>query len=142
MPYFYSITTGGFYPESMREEYGPDWPEDAMPISRAEYQDLRAGLSEGKVISLVSGKPALRPAPQRPKPVPQVVSRFQARAALHQFGRLAEVEAAIASSDAITQMAWLDAQEFRRQSPTILALGKQLGLDLDALFIAAAQIQA
>lgn len=142
MSYFYSFTTGGFYLESMREEYGSDWSADAVQISRDEYQSLRAGLSEGKVIALVSGKPVLRPAPPRPRPVPQVVSRFQARAALHQSGRLAEVEAAIAESDVITQMAWQDAQEFRRNSPTILALGEQLDLDLDALFIAAAQIQA
>lgn len=77
-----------------------------------------------------------------PVEVPQSVSRFQARAALHQSGKLAEVETAIAESDVITQMAWQGAQEFRRNSPTILALGDQLGLDLDALFIAAAQIQA
>ena len=77
-----------------------------------------------------------------PADIPSSVSRFQARAALHQSGKLSEVEAAIAESDLFTQMAWQDAQEFRRNSPTILALGDQLGLDLDALFIAAAQIQA
>lgn len=90
----------------------------------------------------------LFPWQDRPVPVPtvpQVVSRFQARAALYTVGLLAAVEAAIADAEPLVQMAWVDAQEFRRDSPTILALATVLSLSgrqVDDLFIAAAQIVA
>lgn len=80
-----------------------------------------------------------------PPPVPQVVSRFQARAALYGAGLLDDVETAIATSDPLVQMAWADAQEFQRNSPTILALAGVLGLsesDVDELFITASGIVA
>ena len=74
-----------------------------------------------------------------------VVSRFQARAALLQAGLLAQAEAAVASADAMTQIAWADAVEFRRNSPTIATLAGVLQLspeDLDTLFRTAATIEA
>lgn len=74
-----------------------------------------------------------------------VVSRFQARAALHGAGLLSAVETAVANADPITQLAWADALEFRRNSPTIAALAGIVGLtdeQIDNLFIAAGQIQA
>jgi hypothetical protein len=78
-------------------------------------------------------------------PVPAVVSRFQARAALHTAGLLEQVEAAVASAGPLAQMAWADAVEFRRDSPTIAALAAEIGLSsaqIDDLFRTAAQIQA
>jgi len=72
-------------------------------------------------------------------------SRFQARAALLQAGLLSTVEAAIAQADPITQMAWTDAVEFRRNSPTISALAQSLSLSdqqLDDLFTSAMAIEA
>jgi hypothetical protein len=78
-------------------------------------------------------------------PIPQVVSRFQARAALYGAGLLDDVETAIAVADPLVQMAWADAQEFQRNSPTILALAGVLGLsesDVDELFITASGIVA
>lgn len=80
-----------------------------------------------------------------PAPIPQIVSRFQARAALYGAGLLPSVETAIAAADPLVQMAWVDAQEFRRDSPTILAMAGALGLtdtQVDELFTAASQIQA
>ena len=74
--------------------------------------------------------------------VPQSVSRFQARAALLQAGKLEEANAAVSESDDLTKLAWADAQVFYRDSPAVNALGTALGLDLDALFIAAEKIQA
>ena len=74
-----------------------------------------------------------------------VVSRFQARAALHLAGLLPQVEAALAQADPLAQIAWADAQEFRRNSPTIAALAGAVGLDdaaIDALFRAARTIEA
>ncbi|WP_119157961.1 hypothetical protein [Caldimonas tepidiphila] len=89
------------------------------------------------------------PAPyvEPPAPGPQVVSRFQARAALHLAGLLPQVEALMASpeADPLARLAWSDAQEFRRNSPTVAALAAALGLtaqQLDELFVTAAGIEA
>jgi hypothetical protein len=81
------------------------------------------------------------------QPVPQVVTRFQARAALLQSDFLEEVEAVMSheDTDAMAKLAWTDAQEFYRQSPTILGMAGVIGLtdkELDELFILAATIQA
>ena len=79
--------------------------------------------------------------------VPQVVSRFQAKAALLQAGLLSQVEALIAgpNTDAVTKLAWAEAIEFYRNSPTILTLSTALGLtsqQVDDLFTTAANISA
>lgn len=79
------------------------------------------------------------------KPVPQVVSRFQARASLHHAGLLEAAESAVSGADALTRLAWTDAQEFRRDSASVAAIAAALELtddDVDALFIAAADIVA
>jgi len=78
---------------------------------------------------------------------PQVVSRYQARAALHLAGLLTAVEALMAdpATDMLARLAWTDAQEFRRTSPTLLAMASALSLtdaQLDQLFITAAGIDA
>lgn len=73
-----------------------------------------------------------------------VASRFQVRAALLMAGLLDQVEAAVAQADPLTRMAWAEAVEFRRNSPTIARLAEGLGLDaktLDDLFAAAIQIE-
>lgn len=79
--------------------------------------------------------------------VPDVVSRFQARAALHNAGLLSAVETLIHNeeTDPIVKLAWQDATEFRRDSPTVvtMALALKLSADqIDDLFRAAAQITA
>lgn len=76
-----------------------------------------------------------------------IVSRFQARAALHLAGLLEAVETLMQSPDTpmLARLAWQDAQEFKRQSPTVLAMASALNLsdaDLDQLFITAAGIDA
>lgn len=86
-------------------------------------------------------------APYTPPPalIPQKVSRFQARAALLMEGLLATVEAAISDADPLVQMAWADAQEFQRHSPTINAMATALGLSdeqVDDLFVKASEIIA
>lgn len=75
------------------------------------------------------------------------VSAFQALAALDQAGHLDQIETMMADSATPkkTKLAFEKAQEFRRESPTVLAIAEQLGLtdeDLDNLFEAAAQIEA
>lgn len=72
-------------------------------------------------------------------------SRFQARAALHLAGLLPAVEATVADADPLMQLAWADAVEFRRDSPTIAAIAAGLDLtdeQVDELFRAAMQITA
>lgn len=82
-----------------------------------------------------------------PVSVPQVVSKFQAKAALRGAGLLSSVETMMAdpAADPLAVLAWTEAQEFRRTSPTVAAMAAALGLDdaaLDALFITAAGIEA
>ncbi len=88
--------------------------------------------------------------PLFPEPVmtvPQTVSRFQARAALYQAGLFDQVETLMQNSETpmLARLAWQDAQEFKRQSPTVLAMASALGLtdeQIDELFITAAVIEA
>ena len=90
---------------------------------------------------------ALRaPAPVVPG-VPQSVTRFQARAALARAGLFTTVQSAMSAfpADDERRLAWEDAQEFRRTSPTMLQMAAALGLSdaqLDALFTTAAGIEA
>lgn len=74
-----------------------------------------------------------------------VVSRFQAMAALLDAGLLSQVNTALAGAGPLAQLAWAEATEFRRNSPTIagLALGLKLTeTQVDDLFRAAALITA
>jgi hypothetical protein len=92
--------------------------------------------------------------PPPPLPVPQIVSRFQARAAMlaspataEGFGNLLEqIDAAVAASDnAFIRLAWAEAVEWNRSSPTVNAIAGALGVtgeQLDDLFRAAAGIEA
>lgn len=83
--------------------------------------------------------------PPAADPVPASVSRFQAFAAMDAAGVLDQAEQAVAQAGRLAQLAWANAQEFRRESPTVLQLGQALGLtdkQLDDLFIAAASIEA
>lgn len=79
--------------------------------------------------------------------VPAVVSRFQARAALHMAGLLDDVEAMMAAPETpvLAKLAWADAQEFKRTSPSLLGISGALALTdarLDDLFTTAAGIEA
>ena len=74
-----------------------------------------------------------------------VVSRFQAKAALLAAGLLDRAEELVAGADPFVQLAWNEAVEYRRDSPTIRALQGEMRLtdaQLDTLFIAASQIKA
>lgn len=118
-------------------------PDDDMEHGRVIYAEAIAG-ELGPVAPYVPPSEADELAAERAR---MVVSRFQARAALHLAGLLDQVEALMAdpATDPIARLAWQDAQEFRRLSPTIALMGGALGLtdaDLDQLFIQAAQIDA
>jgi hypothetical protein len=75
------------------------------------------------------------------------VSAFQARAALKRAGYMVRVRGLMSQldQDDETRMAWETVGEFRRMSPTMLAMAAQLGLDdqeLDSLFEAGSKIEA
>jgi len=76
-----------------------------------------------------------------------VVSAFQAKAALKQFGKLQAVKDYIATlpEDDTARLAWENAQVFKRLSPTVAALAAELQLTdekLDVLFETAKGIEA
>lgn len=81
-----------------------------------------------------------------PAPVPQKVSRFQARAALFERGLLDQVNALmqLPETPMIAKLAWQDAQEFERNSNLVAQIGATLGLSseyIDDLFRLAASIK-
>jgi len=81
--------------------------------------------------------------PVMPEPVPEVISRFQAKVALLQMGLLAAAEAHVLGESTLAAMAWEDVNEFRRDSPLVNHIAPELGLDaegLDNLFRLAATI--
>jgi hypothetical protein len=76
--------------------------------------------------------------------IPSSISPAQARIALHNASLLDKVEAAVASADIVTQIAWAQATAIERTSPTVAALSAALGLtdaQIDDLFTAAAAIR-
>lgn len=80
-------------------------------------------------------------------PVPLAVSRFQARAALLEAGHLATIEAIMADPQTpeLARMAWTNATDFRRDSPTVAAMAALLQLSneqLDDLFRVANSVTA
>lgn len=106
--------------------------------------------NEGEVFDLAKQiGPAPYIAPALPDPLEaeragMVASRFQTRAALFVAGLLPMVEAAVAKADPLTKMAWAEAMEFRRTSPTIAKLAAALALDdstIDELFRSAMTIE-
>lgn len=81
---------------------------------------------------------AIPPYAAPPVVIPSI-SSFQARAALYQMDMLATVEEAMTAPtmDPIAKLAWDKAQDFNRDSPTILALAPTLGFSdtqLDDIF--------
>lgn len=73
------------------------------------------------------------------------VSRFQAMVALFDAGLLSSVNAALTNAGPLAQLAWAEATEFRRNSPTIASLAAGFGLtetQIDDLFRAAVVIEA
>lgn len=122
-------------------------PGGAIDVPPPEVPEGMAALWQGEAWAFVTPPDDNVPPIPPIAGVPQVVTRFQARAALHLDGLLAQVEEAMSSpsTDVLMRLAWTDAQEFRRTSPTVLAMAVALGLSdqkLDELFTAAAGIQA
>lgn len=106
------------------------------------------GMEEWDAVLATSPAPYVAPPTVDPLIAEQstmTVSRFQAMAALLDAGLLSQVNTALADAGPLAQLAWAEATEFRRNSPTIAGLSAGLGLtdaQVDDLFRAAALINA
>ncbi len=116
---------------------------DGVQIHRGDpaWPDYLAWLASGGVPEAMATTTPTEPA----DPIPLSVTSFQARAALYMAGLLDDAEAAIAEAHPLSRIAWEHANVYRRDSPTVISIGHQLGLseaDMDELFKTAASITA
>jgi hypothetical protein len=117
--------------------YDDDIADDLIPPTFTPLTDAEATALRAQQAAAAAAAEAAK--------VPDAVTPFQAKAALLQAGLLDAVLAAIAAAPRISQLAWAEATEFRRNSPTVLSLASTLGLtsaQLDDLFKAAKVIEA
>lgn len=132
--YYYSKSKNGFPDPRV---LGDKMPDDAVEISAAKYAEISEGQNDGWYVdSDANGYPVLR-APVPVRVVPSVVTMRQARLALLEVGRLADVNHAIAALDGSAQAAalieWEYAQTVERGSPFVAQLATALELDTDTL---------
>lgn len=119
-----------------------EWADGALPAITLGGMVRSDGTLSFSQTRMDQHTAAIRP------PIPQSVTRRQARQALLLAGLLDNVQPAL---DAITdatqrrlmQIEWDDSQEFHRQRPALLGLAAALGLNsaqIDQLFITAATL--
>lgn len=91
--YFYSASTGGFYPVSLKIDYeiAGTWPSDAVAVVGEDMAELQAGQSVGKLItSNEQGYPVLT------DPKPLTPEQLQQQAKTQQIALMNEAGEAIA----------------------------------------------
>lgn len=144
---YFSKSTRGFYTD---EDHAGCMPEDVVMLTQEQYDAVKNASELGGYIEGDSnGYPVVRDVSQLPAETPQVVTMYQARAALLHAGRLDDVDAALdAMPDGLEKrqalLAWEFAWSVERGSPFVAMLASALGLDaaaIDELFQAAALVQ-
>jgi len=109
----------------------------------SQMNELRADLGTNEHEALIAQCEADYIPPVVIPVIPSVVSMRQARMALHQTGKLAAVNAAVAAADEETKIAWEYSTEVQRNFPLVATLAAALSLtesDLDNLFTLAASL--
>jgi hypothetical protein len=111
-------------------------------LDSSNYEHL---LPAGSVAITEDEAEALKFVP--PPLIPQVVTRFQARVALVQAGYFDTIDTYITTlpKTDVKRLAWEDAVQWERASPTLNFLANMLGLtdtDMDDLFVSASSISA
>lgn len=133
----FALLMGGQFRETRHYEKRPENIKhksvEWFPVVR-EYGEPFEGIDDGAYVIRTVDPATL------PPPVPQSVSAAAARRALLAAGLLETVEAAVAAADRETQIMWEYETQLHREHPKIVALGSGLGLNLDALFVAAGQL--
>ena len=131
-----------------------DQIEVGIDITAEQYQEALAGMLDGLVVTIAGGfKVAPPPPPPEPEPptepeqpIPIVVSRFQAMAALMQAGLLDQVTAWAndPATDPLHRLAFQTAGQFSEDSPALAAGAVALGLNavqLSGLFLNGSKIK-
>lgn len=146
----YVVENGGAEISQRREQSELDLAALNAQFSAASMLDQIAALTTERDAALAAKAQleqqlaALQPTADE-NSVPQVVSMYQARAALIGAGLYDQVNAIVsASDDDLVKVAWEYATTVRRDSAFIAAMAAVLSLDdaaVDQLFIAAAAIQ-
>jgi hypothetical protein len=111
------------------------------------YRVLDDGRMESCLVSALPEGTVIDPYIAPPPPIPSTVTRFQALAVLAAGGYLDTVRTYIATLDQnnVQRLAWENAADWERTSPTLNALAAMLGLtdaQVDELFIAASKVSA
>ena len=131
----------GLKPESAAEHGWLPLEEGAKPAfdPRSQALDRALAVKGDKVDAVYMVRPAT--AEEIAATVPGSVDRYQIRAALKEMGRLEAARSAVQAASEDLQLAFNEANAFRRTSPTIAALAAALGLtaaQVDELFRLAA----
>ena len=111
------------------------------------YRVLDDGRMESRLVSALPEGTVIDPYVAPPPPIPQSVTRFQALATLAAGGWLDVVHTYMDAlpRNNVQRLAFENATDWERTSPTVNALAAMLGLtdtEVDDLFIAAAQVSA
>lgn len=118
---------------------------NVIVANSAEIADLIAA-QEGDTARLLADWELVEFAPQPSVPLDlsnATINRHQAKIVLLRHGLLDVVDAIIANGTAEMQLAWKEAPQFRRNSPTLLEMAIALELTdahVDALFAEAMQV--
>ena len=123
--------------------------KDGIPINiiladSDEIAALCASVAGGTARRLADGETVALPESPGTPPAETTINRHQAKIVLLRHGMLATVEAIIASGSEEMQLAWQEAPQFRRTSPTLLAMARSLDLSeaqVDALFAEAVAVE-